>query len=96
MISNLKSSEIARLFSDHFGGRRNFVTPDVIEYVQHKDYLMEVSKGDLFNKPIFGLTILRLVENGNQVLTIRDPEFDGGHSDLAEIEKIIETIKTTR
>ena len=93
MTKNLTRSEMARLFSDHFGGRKNFVTPEVIEFIQHKDRIMEVSKGELFNKPVFGLTVLQLVESGNKLITIRDPEFNGGRETMAEIEVIIETIK---
>jgi len=53
------------ILENHFGGRKNVFTPEVIKYIIISDNVFcEYSKGEFMNKNIFGMVFVRKYDDG--------------------------------
>lgn len=51
-----------RAISKAYGGARNFVTPEVIDYGLTNGYAWELSTGrGLYNEPVYGVTVVNVL-----------------------------------
>lgn len=53
-------SQIAALFKRTYNGKRNFMTPYLVEYGQAGRLVYEISKGEFMGKTLYGVTVLSL------------------------------------
>jgi len=60
-MQKLNQGEIKDIFKDVFNGENNFITPNVVEYKQKQNTIIEISKGDgvFGDYIIFGATVLQ-------------------------------------
>lgn len=66
---------IKNIFNEYYNGETNFITPEILEYRKIKydnytDILIEISRGDMFDKDIYGCTTLIYNKKTNEVQRI--------------------------
>jgi hypothetical protein len=73
-----------KAFNIVYGENKNFITPYIIGYIKTPKYDIEISRGEIFNKNIYGITIL-----DKKLNKLDNKNYGGGYFQVIDKIKVL-------